>query len=184
MNRKLLILSSIILFVIIFLLSSCSQNKVLNENGVDDNMMKITSTAFKHNGDIPRKYTCDGDDVNPQLTISGIPKEAKTLVLIMDDPDATKGIWVHWLVWNINSNIKEIPENTLPANSKQGTTDFGGVGYGGPCPGSGKHRYFFKLYALDTNLDLPPITDKAKLEKTMQGHIIAKAELIGLYSRS
>lgn len=145
--------------------------------------MKISSPAFKHNETIPSKYTCDGADVNPALVIERVPAEAKSLALIMDDPDAPRGTWVHWVVWNVNPKIKEITENTVPDGGKQGMNDFRKHDYGGPCPPSGTHRYFFKLYALDTILDIGPNTTKAQLESAMKNHIIAQTETIGLYKR-
>ncbi len=145
--------------------------------------MKLESTAFKHNQMIPSKYTCEGEDMNPPLKVSAVPKNAKTLVLIMDDPDAPMGTWVHWLIWNINPQTTEIAEDSVPAQSIEGTTSWRRTGYGGPCPPSGTHRYFFKLYALDIDLKLSPETDKLKLEKAMTGHILDKTELIGLYKK-
>ena len=145
--------------------------------------MKISSSAFKNNQKIPSQYTCDGANINPPLTISDLPQNAQSLVLIMDDPDAPSGDWVHWLVWNINPQTKEIKENSVPPESTEGLTSFGNAGYGGPCPPSGEHRYFFKIYALDTKLDLMPEADKRELFQAMDGHVLASAELIGLYSR-
>ncbi len=145
--------------------------------------MKIASNVFKHNELIPSKYTCDGENINPPLEFFDVPKNAQSLVLIMDDPDAPRGTWVHWTVWNVDLETKEIKENNVPSEAIEGITGFGRSGYGGPCPPSGIHRYFFKLYALDTKFDLTPDTDKSGLEKAMESHILAKAELIGLYSR-
>lgn len=145
--------------------------------------MKIESAAFGHNQAIPSKYTCDGQNVNPPLTFSDVPSDAKSLVLINDDPDAPAGTWVHWTVWNISSQTTEIAEDSVPQGSVEGVTSFGKPGYGGPCPPSGTHRYFFKLYALDTTLDLDQSATKQDLEKAMEGHILAEASLIGLYSR-
>ncbi len=145
--------------------------------------IKISSPAFKHTEYIPSKYTCDGADVNPAMVIENVPPTAKSLVLIVDDPDAPAGTWVHWLVWNISPGTREIQENTLPPGAEQGLTDFRKRAYGGPCPPSGTHRYFFKLYALDTLLTLPPNTTKTTLEQSMKGHIIARDELIGRYKR-
>lgn len=145
--------------------------------------LTIASTAFKHNAMIPSKYTCDGSDINPALAFENVPAEAKSLALIMDDPDAPRGTWVHWVVWNIDPKTKEIKESSVPAGARQGMNDFHKRDYGGPCPPSGTHRYFFKLYALDTLLDLGPDTNKAGLEAAMKGHIIAQAETIGLYKR-
>jgi Raf kinase inhibitor-like YbhB/YbcL family protein len=145
--------------------------------------LKITSPAFKHNEHIPPKYTCDGADVNPPLVIENIPAGAKSLALLVDDPDAPRGMWVHWVVWNMAPDTQEIEEGSIPSGSREGINDFRQRNYGGPCPPSGTHRYFFKLYALDTILNLDENTTKAKLEKEMTGHILNQAELIGLYKR-
>lgn len=144
--------------------------------------MKITS-VFANNTKIPSKYTCDGENINPPLSFSDIPANARSLVLIMEDPDAPSGTWVHWIVFNIIPETNEISENSLPENAAEGMTSFGEKGYGGPCPPSGVHRYFFKLYALDTVLELKN-PDKTELEEKMQSHILDEAEIIGLYSRS
>ena len=144
--------------------------------------MQILSSAFKENDFIPSKYTCDGNDVSPPLEFINVPKESKSLALIIDDPDAPMGTFVHWVVWNILSSTKKISEGeelTLP----QGKTDFGKLGYGGPCPPSKIHRYFFKLYALNTILNIRPGSTKQELEKAMKGHIIEMAQLIGRYQR-
>ena len=150
--------------------------------------MELKSSAFKHMEKIPSKYTCDGPDISPPLSWSGVPSGTKSLVIIVDDPDAPMGTWVHWLVYNIPPEMEGLPENFPKVREteqgiRQGITDFGRVGYGGPCPPSGTHRYFFKLYALDTTLNLPPGATKKQLLKAMEGHILAKAELVGLYSR-
>jgi Raf kinase inhibitor-like YbhB/YbcL family protein len=145
--------------------------------------LTIASPAFKHNGSIPEKYTCDGADVNPPLVIEGAPPGAKSLALIVDDPDAPRGTWVHWVVWGMDPKTKEIKEESVPAGAKQGMNDFRKRNYGGPCPPSGTHRYFFKLYALDIAPELGPEATKAALEKAMTGHILAQAEIIGLYKR-
>lgn len=145
------------------------------------NELKITSPAFKNNDFIPVKYTCDGDDVNPPLKIEGIPKETKSLVLIVDDPDAPMGTWVHWVVWNI-SPTEKIEENSVPG--VEGLNDFDKHSYGGPCPPSGTHRYFFKVYALDTKLDIKTNSRKEGVERATKEHILAKGEIVGIYSRS
>lgn len=145
--------------------------------------MKITSSAFGNNEKIPKKFTCDGENINPPLTISEVPENTKGLALIVDDPDAPGKVWVHWTVWNISPETHEILENSVPQGVMQGTTDFGKPGFGGPCPPSGTHRYFFKLYALDTTLQLPSSATKAEVEALMSGHILSQTELIGLYSR-
>ncbi len=145
--------------------------------------MKLTSPAFKNKEKIPARYTCDGQNINPPLEISGVPENTRGLVLINDDPDAPVGDWVHWLVWNLDPATKDIAENSVPAGAIEGTTSFGRPGYGGPCPPSGTHRYFFKLYALDINLNLNQNTNKKQLEIAMKGHIIDQTGLIGLYGR-
>ena len=142
--------------------------------------MRLTSPEFEHNGMIPERFTCDGEDVNPTLNIEDIPPETKSLALIVDDPDAPMGTWVHWVVFNIPVTSR-IEENSAPG--KQGLNDFRKLNYGGPCPPSGTHRYFFKLYALDSELDLEEGVRKEDVETAMQGHILAQAELIGLYRR-
>lgn len=133
------------------------------------------------NGVIPVKYTCDGADINPPLRIEGIPEGTHSLVLIVDDPDAPGGTWDHWIVWNIPL-VETIEEDSVPGT--EGLNDFKTQSYGGPCPPSGTHRYFFKVYALDTTLDLPTTSTKTDVEQAMIGHILANGELIGLYSRS
>ena len=144
--------------------------------------MKLSSQAFENGGSIPREYTCDDIDVSPPLTFSEVPENAKSLALIMDDPDAPMGTWVHWLVWNIpqnNTGLSKGENITFP----QGKNDFGKLYYGGPCPPSGTHRYYFKLYALDTMLDLAVGATKKQLEDAMKGHIVEEAQLMGTYSR-
>ena len=142
-------------------------------------LMNLYSLAFGNNGFIPAKYTCDGENINPPLSISDVSQKARSLVLIMDDPDAPSGTWVHWTVWNIDPKTIEI----VPQNAIEGTTSFGKPGYGGPCPPSGTHRYFFKLYALDNTLQLSASSTKEDLEKAMEGHIIGQTDLVGLYKR-
>lgn len=145
--------------------------------------LKMTSPVFENNGNIPAKYTCDGKDVNPPLLIENVPANTKSLALITDDPDAPRGTWVHWVVWNIDPQTGEIKEASVPKNAKQGMNDFRKQDYGGPCPPSGTHRYFFKLYALDTVLNIGQDSTKADLEKAMKGHILEEVSLIGLYKR-
>lgn len=142
--------------------------------------MKITSSEFGNNKLIPAKFTCEGQDINPALEICDIPSVTKELALIVDDPDAPIGTWVHWVVYNI-ALVSRIEENSIPG--KQGVNTLGKKVYHGPCPPSGTHRYFFKIYALDKELDLPEGASKGALEKAMQGHILDKAELIGLYQK-
>lgn len=154
--------------------------------------MTLKSPAFFHEGEIPRLFTCDGDDISPALTWTGLPENTKSLVLIVDDPDAPdpahpKMTWVHWLLYNIPPEISEIAQGItagqLPAGVKEGKNDWKRTGYGGPCPPIGRHRYFHKLYALDIILPDLHSPDKAALEKAMAGHFIGRAELIGTYQR-
>lgn len=145
--------------------------------------MKIMSPAFEHMGKIPSKYTCDGQDINPPLKFEEVPQDAKSLVLIVDDPDAPVGLWVHWLVWDIDPSVAEIRESSVPQGAVQGLTNFGDSCYGGPCPPDREHRYFFSLYALDCLLGLDKNSQKDDLEKVMHLHVIDQAELIGLYER-
>ncbi len=145
--------------------------------------MELTSPAFEQNQSIPKKYTCDGQDINPLLKIGNVPEEAKSLVLIVDDPDAPMGTFTHWIVWNIDPKISEIEENSIPKDGIEGVNDFGKNSYGGPCPPFGTHHYHFKIYAIDTLLDLPPSSKKSELERTIEGHVLDWAELIGTYRR-
>ncbi|UCD88344.1 MAG: YbhB/YbcL family Raf kinase inhibitor-like protein [Desulfobacterales bacterium] len=155
--------------------------------------LKVTSRAFSHNGEIPLRYTCDGEDISPPLEWSGLPEGTKSVVLIVDDPDAPdpaapKMTWVHWVLYNIPPDAPGLPEavqsQDLPAGTKEGLNDWKRTGYGGPCPPIGRHRYFHKLYALDVVLpDLGKPT-KQELEKAMGEHILAKAEIVGTYQRS
>ena len=150
--------------------------------------MKLTSTAFEEGGMIPAEYTCDGQNISPPLAWSGVPDGAKTLALIADDPDAPRGTWVHWVVYQIPPTEKGLPENvparpTLDNGARQGTNDFKKTAYGGPCPPSGTHRYFFKLYALDADLNLPPGATKDQLLKAMDTHTLAEGQLMGRYKR-
>jgi len=142
--------------------------------------LRVSSPIFQNNQFIHPKYTCDGDDVNPSLRIEGIPREAQALVLIVDDPDAPMGTWDHWVVWNIPP-VERIEENSVPGI--QGLNDFNKHSYGGPCPPSGTHRYFFKVYALDMKLNLDPNSRKKDVEKAMKGHILAEGRIVGLYRR-
>lgn len=142
--------------------------------------MKLSSPAFEHNTFIPAEFTCQGRDINPALLIEGVPAGAKTLALIVDDPDAPMGTWVHWVVYNIKP-VPRIEENSVPG--KQCLNSFRRESYGGPCPPSGAHRYFFKIYALDIELNLSSGSTKGALEQAMRGHILDKAELIGLYQK-
>ena len=150
---------------------------------------QISSTAFSPNEMIPKKFTCEGPDTSPQLSWNGAPAGTKTLALIVDDPDAPAGTWVHWVIYNIPANTNELPEGVekqeqLSSGALQGRNDFRKTGYGGPCPPAGKpHRYFFKLYALDTSLDLKAGANKADVERAIKNHTLGNAELIGRFGR-
>lgn len=190
MKKLLLIVIILLLIVVIVFTKNSNYNTQRNTKSQQEKIiqqqistMKIISSAFQHNTKIPSKYTCDGGNINPPLTFSETPQSAKSLILIVDDPDAPMGTWVHWVVYNIDPKIQNVAEHTVPRNGKEGMTSFGKPGYGGPCPPSGTHRYFFKLYALDTLFDNLENPDKKAIEEKMQGHIIDHAELIGLYSR-
>lgn len=151
--------------------------------------MRITSTAFAHNGEIPAAYTCEGRDIAPPLSFHDVPAGAKSLALIVDDPDAPdpaapKMTWVHWVVYDLPPATAGLPEGgALPAGARDGLNDWKRIGYGGPCPPVGRHRYFFKLYALDIPLSFAHPPTKAQLEQAMKGHVLAHAELIGTYAR-
>lgn len=145
--------------------------------------MIITSPAFEESGMIPIKYTCDGENVSPPLKFIGVPEAAQSLVLIVIDPDAPSGDWVHWIVINIDPKTSSIHEGVAPAGAKEGAGSSGNFGYDGPCPPSGTHRYFFRLYALDKKIELATISTKEEVIQMMSGHIIAQAELMGQYSR-
>jgi hypothetical protein len=147
-------------------------------------MLTLTSPAFEHGGTIPKQYTCDGDNVNPELRIAGIPEAARSLALVMEDPDAPVGTFTHWIVWNIPPSTSQITVGVKGLGT-EGTTSFGRTGYGGPCPPPGKkHRYYFKVYALDTMLELLTSgANKSQLELGIEHHLLAVAELTGLYGR-
>jgi len=151
--------------------------------------MQLTSTAFTEGAPIPAKYTCDDKNLSPPLTWSGIPAGAKALALIVDDPDAPSGTWVHWVLYDLPASVNELAEDVpksqyVAAGAKQGLNDFQHLGYGGPCPPHGKpHRYFFKLYALDAPLDLKPGSTKKEVERAMEKHVLAQAQLMGTYKR-
>jgi Raf kinase inhibitor-like YbhB/YbcL family protein len=165
--------------LIMFLFVINAESKEISEMSV----LKISSPVFKNNSNIPAKYTCTGKDVNPPLVIENVPAGAKSLALIVDDPDAPVGTWVHWVMWNISPGTGEIREDSVPTGAMQGLNDFRRHNYGGPCPPSGTHRYFFKVYAMDTVLNLDPDSTKADIEKAMRGHVIGQAEIIGLYRK-
>lgn len=185
MKKLVIILPVVFLSVIIIL--GCAKKEESTKEELKINVlksMKLASSAFADNNFIPAKYTCDGENASPPLEISGVPENAKSLVLIVDDPDAPAGDWVHWTLWNIPPQTKNILENSVPAGATEGITDFNRPGYGGPCPPSGVHHYQFKLYALDTMLDLGSNAVKKDIEKTMNGHILVQNTLVGLYQKN
>ncbi len=145
--------------------------------------MKISTRAFSELRPIPERFTVDGDNVNPPLTISDVPPKTKSLALIFDDPDTLLGAWTHWLVWNIKPNTTVIPEASVPPAAVVGSNDARLPKYVGPSPPRGTHRYVFRLYALDQKLNIPPGSDRDTLEEALHGHILAKAELLGRYAR-
>ena len=150
--------------------------------------IKITSSAFEDGGLIPSKYTCDDQDISPPLQWESVPEGTASIALICDDPDAPTGTFVHWVLFNLPAETRELAENlpdneTLSNGVRQGITDFGKVGYGGPCPPSGTHRYFFKIYALDTRIDLVSVVDKPALLEAIEGHIVGQGQLMGNYKR-
>lgn len=193
MNRK---SQAITLLSLMLAVAGCATRpKVSAQNSAStptpqtaDGSLKLTSTAFKEGEPIPRQYTCNGVNVSPSLEWSGVPKSAKTLVIIADDPDAPSGTWVHWVLYNLPVDNIGMVEN-LPATDElraggfQGKNDFGKIGYGGPCPPSGTHRYFFKIYALDSELPLKAGATKAEVEKAMAGHVVAQGQLMGTYRK-
>ena len=175
--------TSLILISIFFV---CNADKSSKKG--PDMTMQVTSPAFKQSDMIPDRYTCKGEDLSPALRWAGVPSGTKSLALIFDDPDAPMGTWVHWIIYNIPADSAGLPENVPAANPVkgggiQGANSWGRIGYGGPCPPSGTHRYFFRLYALDTMLDLKPGATKSQLLKTMEGHILAEGELMGRYQK-
>lgn len=145
--------------------------------------LKVTSPAFENNKIIPSKYGCDGGNVNPAIRIENVPPGAKSLALLLDDQDAPRRTYVHWILWNIDPSVKEIEENSVPEGAVQGLNDFKKNTYGGPCPPTRPHRYAWIVYSLDVRLNLDPKSGKAELERAMEGHIISKGQLMGVYKR-
>lgn len=145
--------------------------------------MRIMSPAFSNGHRIPSLYTCDGDDINPELRFDGVPKNTKALALVVDDPDSPSGNWLHWSVWNIEPDVRVIEEDSVPDHACEGETDFSEVGYGGPCPGYGEHEYRFTIFALDAKLEVPEGAPRHLLEEAMKPHILSSAALTGRYQR-
>ncbi len=143
--------------------------------------LEVTSTAFKAGEAIPSEYSCKGENINPPLEIHGVPSSAKSLVLIVDDPDAPSGLFTHWIVWNIAPSTAGVAQKGIPDSGVEGTNDFGRKGYGGPCPPSGTHRYFFRVFALDQRLELSAGARRSALNKAMVGHLVAEGELMGRF---
>lgn len=186
MEKKIVLIAAVLIVLVGgFYLFAKPQKKQLpvEPKGGDLTNMKILSPAFLNNQSVPQKYTCYGEDINPPLTIEQVPQGTKSLILIVDDPDAPAGTWLHWLVFNLDPETAEIEENSVPSGGVLGKNDFGKIEYGGPCPPSGTHRYFFKLYALDSRLEVSQGASKAKVEEAMKNHILASAELVGVYRR-
>jgi Raf kinase inhibitor-like YbhB/YbcL family protein len=189
-NPKLLLLIVIVGVGITASLACAKVNETAPKKGAKTmDTIQIESRAFKHMQPVPARYTCDGADISPPLSWSKLPAAAKSIVLICDDPDAPAGTWVHWVVYDLLPTIDSLPENvpkidSLPMSGKQGKTDFNRVGWNGPCPPGGTHRYFFKIYGLDTMLNLPSGKTKHEIEKTMKGHVVVQGELVGTYSRN
>ena len=181
---------SLCLFIFYLENASQSQQSANNKSSKVGHTMQLTSTAFQAGGNIPKQFTCEGSGISPQLAWSGVASGTKSLALIVHDPDAPRaGGFYHWVAYSIPASASSIPENApkgseLPGGGTQGRNDFGKVGYGGPCPPSGTHRYFFRLYALDTELKLNSGATAKDLEKAMQGHILGQAELMGKYQKS
>jgi Raf kinase inhibitor-like YbhB/YbcL family protein len=145
--------------------------------------ISVRSSAFSSGGKIPAQFTCKGANTNPPLQCNGVPKEAKSLALIVEDPDAPSGRFTHWLVWNIDPATTQIAEKSVPHGAMEGTNDFGKKGYGGPCPPSGTHRYYFRLLAVDQKLDLKPGADRPALERALGKHVIGIGELLGRFGQ-
>jgi len=186
MNQFHCITSLLILGFVVTALSCHDQSSSKEEHGIME--ITIKSSAFTEGAMIPVKYTCDGNNVSPPLQWSDPPEGTKSFALISDDPDAPIGTWVHWVMFNIPPTVRELQENVpssqvLPNGAIQGITDFGSAGYGGPCPPSGTHRYFFKIYALDCTLDLGSGAKKKQVVEAMKNHILAQGQLMGKYKR-
>ena len=164
-------------------------NVILDAKGAGSMTFSISSSSFSQCGEIPRKFTCDGADVSPELTWTTPPAGTQSFALIADDPDAPAGTWTHWVLYDLPPQITVVPEgmskvDEVPSGGRQGRNDFRKIGYGGPCPPPGKpHRYFFKIYAVDRMLNLKPGSSKQEVEQAMQNHILGQAELMGKYQR-
>jgi len=183
MSKYIALFGALILVVFAILLFIPHRKITENKIQLKKISMKISSSAFENNQEIPTKYTCDGKNTNPPLSFSNIPQDAKSLALIMDDPDAPMGTFVHWVLYNMPVDTREIKEGSLSNNTVSGKNSAGSSLYIGPCPPSGTHKYFFKLYALDSMLDVGSNADKKVIEDAIQKHLLEKAQLVGLYSK-
>lgn len=173
------IVASVALLLTIFFVEV---GKSDNQDSKGGKGIKVTSSAFQEGAEIPAKCSRQGGNVNPPLRIEGVPANAKSLVLIVDDPDAPVRLFTHWLLWNIDPTTTEITEHSMPKGAMQGTNDYPALGYGGPQPPSGTHRYNFKIFALDQTLNLPEGAKRSELDKAMSGHVIAQGQLMGRYT--
>jgi hypothetical protein len=180
MRNKLLLLGAFFLTAVV--LSGCGEEETVTLSN-EPASLTITSPAFEYKQNIPAKYTCDGENISPPLQIAGVPDKTQSLVLIVDDPDAPAGIWTHWVVWNIDPKTRSIKEGQSPRGATEGTNSFGKTGYGGPCPPSGTHRYFFKLHALDEELSLSSEATIRELSAAMKGHVVGSNEYAGKHER-
>ena len=175
-----------LLLIFVLLIAGCAVEETKQPTTTNSQTqitnMKLTSPAFEEGASIPARFTCQGEDISPELSISDVPDNAKSLALIMDDPDAPMGTWDHWILFNIDSNTELISEDSEPTSTK-GVNSWGKTGYGGPCPPSGTHRYFFKLYALDVEIDLTDGASKQDLLNAMEGHVLEEAALMGTYQK-
>jgi Raf kinase inhibitor-like YbhB/YbcL family protein len=178
---SLAILVLVIFLIVGFLFFHHSKDKFkpIKQEG----QMQITSSAFKDDGSIPKIYTCQSQNINPPLTFNDVPSSAQSLVLILHDPDAPSGDFTHWLMWNIPVSTTDIKANSVPAGAMQGQNDFNKISYGGPCPPSGTHHYYFDLYALNIKLDLPETSERKDVEQAMQGHIVGQTSLVGTFNK-
>jgi Raf kinase inhibitor-like YbhB/YbcL family protein len=193
MKKSILVIGGVLLLIVIpltlkfmFMGNNVKENASKpTQQGAKSEGMKITSPVFENQGKIPAKYACTGENVSPPLRIDNVPTGTKSLVLIVDDPDAPNGTWVHWVVYNIDPSVTDIAESSIPQSGIEALTSSGKRGYSGPCPPSGEHHYFFKLYAIDNPLSFydPSSVDKKLLEEEMQGHILEQTELVGLFSK-
>jgi len=177
-----LFIAVLVLLAIFFAWFLLADRKGLVDQGDNlKNNMELTSSRFRHNGGFPEEFACDGDGVNPPLDISNVPKRAKSLALVLRDPDAVEGIFIHWILWNMDPKTESIEIDSVPKGASQGVTTNKKNHYVPPCPPSGTHRYFFTLYALDKHLTLPSTTTVEQLNAAMDGHVVDKAELMALY---